>query len=185
MAAWIDDATRQTKLYFQDEKSQTFNSYKKDEAYIETQTGNHIKTSCADRWGEFMLKELLDHQDMKGTKREFTVYDLPPQNGVSKRGMRTRAEQACALLLASGLPRFLWEEAMKHSAWLQDQTPASTLKRKTQYKMGNKRKPNLGGIQEFGAAAYIKDLMAGKLNARAKKGHFVGYDSESKGYRVY
>ena len=45
MAAWIDDAMRQTKLYFQDRKSQTFNSYKKDEAYIETQTGNHIKTS--------------------------------------------------------------------------------------------------------------------------------------------
>jgi hypothetical protein len=35
---------------------------------------------------------------------------------------------------------------MKHLAWLQDQTPASTLKGKTLYEMGNKRKPNLGGI---------------------------------------
>ena len=74
---------------------------------------------------------------------------------------------------------------MKHSAWLQDRTPASALKGKTPYKMGNKRKPNLGGIQEFGATAYTKDLTAGKLDARAKKGHFVGYDSESKGYRIY
>ena len=131
-----------------------------------------------------MLKELLDHQDMKGTKREFMVHDSP-QNGVSKRGIRTRAEQARALLLASGLPRFLWKEAMKHSAWLQDQIPASALKGKTLYKMGNKRKPNLNGIQEFGATAYIKDLTAGKLDARAKKGCFVGYNSESKGYRIY
>ena len=34
MAAQIDDAMRETKLYFQEKKSQTFNSYKKDEAYI-------------------------------------------------------------------------------------------------------------------------------------------------------
>ena len=30
-----------------------------------------------------MLKELLDYQDMEGTKQEFTVHDSPPQNGVS------------------------------------------------------------------------------------------------------
>jgi hypothetical protein len=51
--------------------------------------------------------------------------------------------------------------------------------------MGNGKKPNLVGIQEFGVAAYVKDLKAGKLDARATKGRFVGYDSESKGYRIY
>jgi hypothetical protein len=51
--------------------------------------------------------------------------------------------------------------------------------------MKNKRKPNLAGIQEFGVAAYVKDLKAGKLDAQAKKGRFVGYDSESKKYRIY
>ena len=34
-------------------------------------------------------------------------------------------------------------------------------------------------------AAYVKDLKAGKLDARAQMGRFVGYDSESKGYRIY
>ena len=185
VAARIDDATRQTKLYFQDKKSQTFNSYKKDEAFIETQTGNRIKACRSDRGGEFLSAQMINHQDQKGTKRELTVHDSPPQNGVSERGMRTRAERARALLLSSGLPRFLWEEAMKHSAWLQDRTPARALNGKTPYEMGNRRKPHLGGIQEFGAAAYVKDLAAGKLDARAKKGRFVGYDSESKGYRIY
>ena len=45
VAACIDDATRETMLYFQDKKSETF---KRDEAYIETQTGNHIKVVCSD-----------------------------------------------------------------------------------------------------------------------------------------
>jgi hypothetical protein len=51
--------------------------------------------------------------------------------------------------------------------------------------MGNKKIPHLAGIQEFGTAAYVKDLSAGKLDAQAKKGHFVGYGFESKGYRIY
>jgi hypothetical protein len=74
---------------------------------------------------------------------------------------------------------------MKHSAWLQDQTLAHALNGKTLYEMGNKKKPHLAGIQEFGAAVSMKDLSAGKLDARAKKGCFVGYNSESKGYRIY
>ena len=50
--------------------------------------------------------------------------------------------------------------------------------------MQNKKKPHLAGIQEFRAATYMKDLKAGKLDARAKIGPFVGYDSESKGLPV-
>ena len=36
VAARINDATRETKLYFQTKKSQTVNSYKLNEAYIKT-----------------------------------------------------------------------------------------------------------------------------------------------------
>ena len=48
VAAQIDDATRETKLYFQSKKSQTVESYKLDEEYIETQTGNRIKVVRSD-----------------------------------------------------------------------------------------------------------------------------------------
>ena len=47
------------------------------------------------------------------------------------------------------------------------------------------KKPNLANIHEFGAAAYVKDLKAGKLDLQALVGRFVGYDIESKGYRIY
>ena len=94
MAARIDNATRQTKLYFQEKKSQTFQSYKKDEAYIENKTGKQIKSTHSDRGGEFLADEMVNHQDLKDTKRELTIHDSPPQNGVSERGMRMRAEGA-------------------------------------------------------------------------------------------
>ena len=120
IATRIDDATRETRLYFQEKKSETFNSYKKDEAYIETQTGNRIKTVCSDRGGEFLSNQFVQYQDSQGTVRKLTIHDSPSQNGVAERGMRTRAEWACTLLISSRLPHFLWEEAMKHSTWLQN-----------------------------------------------------------------
>jgi hypothetical protein len=76
---------------------------------------------------------MMNHQDNKGTVREFMVHDSPPQNGVAERGMRTRAKQARALLIASGLPRFLWEEAMNYFTWLQNRLPAAALEGKTPY----------------------------------------------------
>jgi hypothetical protein len=98
--------------------------------------------------------------------------------------MRTHAEHARALLLASGLPRTLWAEAMLHCVWLENRTETRALNGKTPYEMSHKRKAYLAGIHEFGAAAYVKDIHAGKLDARAQKGRFVGYDSESKGFRI-
>jgi hypothetical protein len=41
----MDDHTHENKLYFQPKKSDTFKSYKQDEALIETQSGNRIKVS--------------------------------------------------------------------------------------------------------------------------------------------
>ena len=69
--------------------------------------------------------------------------------------------------------------------WLQNWIPAKALDGKTLYYMLNKSKPYLGGIQEIGTAAYVKDLKAGKLDAHAQQGCFMGYDSESKGYIIY
>ena len=63
--------------------------------------------------------------------------------------------------------------------------PTWSLNGKTPYEIQHGRKPNLSGIQEFGATAYVKDLSAGKLDLRACIGRFIGYDLESKGYRIY
>ena len=63
--------------------------------------------------------------------------------------------------------------------------PAHALNGKTPFEMKLKRKPNLANIHEFGAAAYVKNLKARKLDSQALVGHFVGYDIESKGFRIY
>ena len=74
---------------------------------------------------------------------------------------------------------------MKHVTWLQNHTPTHAIDGKTPYEMQHKKKPHLAGIQEFGVTAYVKDLKSGKLDAHTKVGWFVGYNSESKGHRIY
>jgi hypothetical protein len=46
-------------------------------------------------------------------------------------------------------------------------------------------KPDLSSLIEWGAKVWIKLSDAGKLQPRAVEVHFVGYDEESKGHRVY
>lgn len=47
------------------------------------------------------------------------MHDSPPHNSTAEQGMGTQAELARALLIASSLPCFLWEEAMRHATWIQ------------------------------------------------------------------
>ena len=86
-AAHIDDHSHETSLYFQPNKSDTIKSYKQDEALIETHSGQRIKFSRSDQGGEFLLNKIKLYQDSKGTVRELTVHDSPPQNGVSEHRM--------------------------------------------------------------------------------------------------
>ena len=60
-----------------------------------------------------------------------------------------------------------------HSAWLQNRSATCALHGKTPYRARNRRKPNLTGIHKFGAAAYVKDLNAGKLDLQAQVSCFV------------
>ena len=59
---------------------------------------------------------------------------------------------------------------MKHVTWIQDRTPTRANAGKSPYEMRHKKKPHLARIQEFGAAAYVKDLKAGKLDSHTKVG---------------
>jgi hypothetical protein len=43
----------------------------------------------------------------------------------------------------------------------------------------------LSQLCEWGAIVWIKRLDAGKLDPRAEEARFVGYDDESKGFRIY
>ena len=151
------------KPYFLAKKSETFSHYKEDEAWILNHGGKATLYARFDHGGEFLSNEFTQHLKQRGTQCELTVHDSPPQNGVSERGMRTHGEATHTLLIASGLPCYLWAEARAHACWIQNRTPTRALDGKTPYEMMTGRKPNLTGIQCFRATAYVKLENAGKL----------------------
>ena len=53
---------------------------------------------------------------------------------------------------------------MAYACWIHNQMPTCAITGKTPYEMTTGRKPNLSGIQHFGAAAYVKLENAGKLD---------------------
>ena len=121
-----------------------------------------------------------------GTVRHLNVHDSPQSNGVVKRLNQTLVESAWSMLFGAGLPPFLWAEAIHHAAWLCARIPSCALPRcTTPIERATGQKPNLKRVLVFGAVVWVKVQDAGKLDSQAVEGHFVGYDKESKGYRLY
>jgi hypothetical protein len=89
------------------------------------------------------------------------------------------------MLFDSRLPTFLSAEAVRHAIWIKNHSPTRALNGKTPYEMRYRSVPDMSGLVPFGTRAWVKIHGAGKLQRRARLGHFVGMDDESKGYRIY
>jgi transposase InsO family protein len=103
-------------------KDETFDSYQAYEAWLATQFKAPIKKLHSDRGGEFWSKAFDAHLAKKGTEWSFTVHNTPEHNGVPERLNRTLLEHVCTILHTSGLPKFLWGEAIVHAIYLKNRT---------------------------------------------------------------
>ena len=117
---FTDDCSRYTTVYFLRTKDEAFEFYCIYEAWLSTQYGIRIKCLNSDRGGEYMSDEFSAHLKKAGTTRRLTVHDTPEHNGVSKRGNRTNLEIVRSMLHDSGLPKFLWPEAVSHAVYLRN-----------------------------------------------------------------
>jgi hypothetical protein len=182
---FTDGAKRHTHLYLLRKKDQAFDGYKDYEAWLKNQKGRSVKKLHSDRGGEFNSHEFDKHLARNGTARSLTTHDTPEHNGIAERLNRTLLEKVRAMLHASGLPKFLWGEAVKHAVWLKNRTTTRALQRQTPYEGVEGKKPNLTGVPEFGARVWVHDTTGTKLDARSQVGRWVGFDMTSSGHRIY
>jgi hypothetical protein len=181
-----DLSSHEEKVYFLQAKSEAFGDYKKYESWTDVQRGARIKIFGCDRGGELTSKEFNNHLENAGTVRHLTVHDSPSSNGAAERGNRTHMNTARAMMIGAGLPRNLWAEAVRHDVWLRNRAPTRALPElKTPFEVATGKKPDLSQLCEWGATVWVKRLDAGKLDPRAEEARFVGFDDESKGFRIY
>lgn len=184
--SFTDDKTRLTYLHLLRQKSEAFGAYKDFEAWCKTQRDAHVKILHSDRGGEYLGKEFTQHLKSAGTKQKLTVHDTPQHNGVAERLNRTLLERVRAALHDSGLPRFLWGEAVRHAVWLKNRTPTKALDGATPIEVATGKKPDLRNIRPWGSKVWVRMESGTKLEGRVEEGHWVGVDDASEnGRRIY
>jgi hypothetical protein len=95
-------------------------------------------------------------------------------------------EKVRAMLHASGLPKSLWGVAVMHATWLKNRSSTRALpKGKTPYELLYGKKPDLGGLCEFGAKVWVHDEGNNKLGARVGIGRWIGFEDYSSGSYIY
>ena len=178
--------SHEERVYFLTQKAEVFDHYRKFEAWVKVQRRGRIAILGSDRGGEFTSTEFNTHLENAGTVRHLTVHDSPASNGIAECANRTHLDGARAMLDESQLPKSLWAEAVSHHVWIRNRVPTRSLSHdKTPLELATGQKPDLSGIHPWGCKAWVKRLDVGKLDPRAEPCHFVGVDSELKGFRVY
>ena len=90
---------------------------------------------------------------------------------------RTLVELGRTMQRASQLPEFLWELAIKHAAYIRNQSYSSVIK-STPYQIWKHQKPDVTHLQEFGVPVWT--LLQGphkehKMLQKSKHCAFIGY----------
>ena len=186
--SFTDDHSRYTKIYFLYSKDETFECYRAFEAWLSTQQNAKVKCLRSDRGGEYLSDEFSAYLKAAGTIRKLTVHDTPEHNDVSERLNRTIMENVRAMLHDSGLPKFLWAEAVAHAIYLKNRTWTRTLGDTTPFEILHGRKPNLGNLHPWGCKVRVipKVDSISKLESRSFIGRWMGFDEETMdGHRVY
>jgi transposase InsO family protein len=117
---FIDEYTCWGEVYFMKAKSEALLKYKTFEAWFEKQHSIQIKRLQSDRGGEYLSNKFNEYLDSRGIVRKLTVHDTPWQNGIAECCNGILADRVRAMLLDSGLPKFLWSEATAHTMWIQN-----------------------------------------------------------------
>jgi len=98
---------------------------------------------------------------------------------------RTLLERVQAMLHESGLPQFLWGEALFHAVYLKNHSLTHTLDSSTPIEMLTSKKLDISNLYPWGCKVWVHDMSGSKLEGRSKKGRWMGFHEKSNGHRVY
>jgi hypothetical protein len=183
----IDDYSRLTWVAFLKEKSEALEKFKVFKALTENQTGKRIKAVRSDRGGEFSSGSFKEFCDKNGIKREYTIPRTPQQNGVVERQNRSVQQMARSMMNERNIPQTYWVEAIHTAVHILNKAHLRPHSDKTPYELWFGRPASIKHFKVFGSTCYIKnnDENIGKYDDRADEGIFLGYATNSKGYRCY
>lgn len=194
---FIDDYSRASMVYCMRHKSDVLEKFKVYSAMAEAQHSCKILKICfkiarlkCDNGGEYISNEFREFCKIKGIQVEYTVSYNPEMNGIAERLNRTLKEKALAMLLASGVERKFWTEAVSTANYIRNRCPTSAygnqFSTKTPAELWFGRKPNISNFRIFGAICYnhIPAEKRKKMEPKSSKCIMFGYASNNA-YRLW
>ena len=143
-----------------------------------------MKRLRSDNGGEYISEEYKSLLLKNHIKHEQSPSYSPHQNGTAERACRSLFDMARCILIGAGLPKQLWTYAVMMSVHIRNRCFNPRMG-KTPYKCLTGIKTNLSNTHVFGTVCYAYVQNKTKLDARAEKGIFVGYDRSSPAFLVY
>jgi hypothetical protein len=118
-----------------------------------------------------------EYLEEEGVKHEFSAPYTPQQNGVVARKNKTLIDMARMMLGEFKTPERFWSEAVNTACHAINRLYLHRLLKKTSYELLTGNKPNVSYFRVFGSKCYIL--------VKIVEGFLLGYDSNTKVYRVF
>ena len=163
-------------------KSDTLEAFKMFIA--DTRPYGNIKRVRLDNGGEFISNAFKNYLRENKIKPEFSAPHSPHQNGTAERTWRTLLDMSRCLIIDSKLPKTFWPYAVMYSAHIRN-ICFNNRTQCTPYETLTGKLPDMNLIHQFGATCFTYVQKAKKLEEKAQKGMFLGYDKYSPSYLVY
>ena len=179
---FVDDYSGMLFIYFLKNKS---DAPRATERFIaDLAPYGTIKRLRSDCGTEYTCKEFQDIMVKNKIHHEFSSVYSAHQNGTAERSWRTIFDMTRCVLNTANLPKSLWNHAARTSVYIRNRCYSERLNA-TPYEVFTGRKPNLNNMHIFGSTCYMYVQDKKKLDNRAEKCRFIGYDYCSPSYIVY
>jgi hypothetical protein len=130
------------------------------------------------------VKEYLEEE---GIRHEFPAPYTPQQNGVVEIKNMILINMARTILEAYKTTEQFWSKAVNMACHAINRLYLHRLLKKTTYEVLTDNKPNVSYFRVFGSKCYIlvKKGRNSKFAPKAIEGFLLGYDTNTKAYRVF
>jgi hypothetical protein len=183
----MDDYSRFNWVFFLQEKSQTQETLKKFLRWGQNEFGSRIKKIRSENGTEFKNSQIEGFLEKEGIKHEFCSPYTPQQNGVVKMKNRTLLDMARTMLDEYKTLDQFWAEAINAAFYSINRLYLHRILKKTSYELLTGKKPNVSYFRVFGSKCFIliKRGRNSKFAPKAVEGFLLGYDSNTRAYRVF
>ena len=185
-ASFIDDYSRYTTVYLLKNKSDYYHFFLQYCNMVRNKFNRDITIIHSDNGGEYRSNKIKDYCIQYGIQQRFTVPNNPEMNGIAERMNRTLIEMVRAMLKDSGLEKHFWGEALNYATYVRNHCLTSALKHIVPIEAWDSLKPSISHLQIFGSTVYaqLSNPKRSKLDDKATKCIFLGFEPNTQGYRL-